>query len=242
MASVCACALAGCGGSPDVPTGAKLVQVSSAVTGQRPTAAVTVTDPSTASRISTCINRMRPVPSGVYNCPNLDVAGKPRVTLVFRTHAKARGLAKAAETDFGFGSYACNPLIVSVPGHKNRFLIAGQFLERLQRLLGVNLGFGEGTLKGEIYLAGGPAPRSKKPLAGHVTVYLTHQLPRSGSAPISNETMPRPAQFDFSGIAPGVYFLRASVRGKPSQCPQTMVTVRVGRTTRASVPWGCGIG
>jgi hypothetical protein len=224
-----------------MPDGARLVEVISAPTGERPTTAVTVSDPSTARQISSWINRMHPVPSGVYNCPDL-AAREPRVTLTFRMHAKDRFLAKATETDFGFGSYPCNPLTVTVPGRKNRSLVAGRFLERLQRRLGVNFGFGEGTLRGEIYLAGGPAPRSMKPLAGHVTLYLTHQLPRPGSTAISNETIPRPARFDFSGLGPGVYLLSATVNGKPSDCPRTRVIVRVGRTAHASIPWGCTIG
>jgi len=244
LASVCLCALAGCGStnatSSNLPDGARLVQVISAFTGEHRIAAVTVTDPSTTRRISGWINRMRPVPNGPTNCPDL-TAVEPGVTLTFRAYARGPVLAKATETDFGFGSYACNPLTVTVPGSRSRSLVAGQFLERLQRLLSVNFGFGEGAIKGKIYLAGGPAPSIMKPLAGHVTLYRTHQPPQVGSTPIASATLPRPAEFKFSGLGPGVYFLRASVKGAPSRCHQTSVTVRVGKTAHASIPWGCGI-
>jgi hypothetical protein len=238
-ASVCACVVSGCGGGNNVPDGASLVQVLSAAPGAQPYVAVTVTKPSTTRRVLTWINRLHPVPHGVYNCPAF-TAVEPTVTLTFRAHARGPVIAKASETDYGYGSGPCNALTVTSPGHKTRFLIGGQFLEQLERLLDVNFGFGEGSIRGAIYMAGGPAP-SKKPIAGEVRLYLAHRPSHYSSAALSNETLPQPGKFGFSGVGPGDYYLRASVHGKPSGCPRTAVTVRAGTTTIANVPWGCNI-
>jgi hypothetical protein len=244
MAFVCVCVLSGCGTifvSPDVPAGASIVKVVSQAAGEPPTVSLVVSSSSTVRRIASSINRLHSVPSGTYNCPNAGPAGEPTVTLTFRAHKNGAVLAKAVETDFGFGSYPCNPMTISVPGRKDRFLVGGQLLERLERLLGVNFGFGEGNLKGEIYEAGGPATPSRRPIAGQVRLYLTHELPRPGSTSITYERLPQPGPFAFTNLAPGVYLLRASVHGKLSGCPRTRVTVLVGKTTHASIPWGCNV-
>jgi hypothetical protein len=238
-ASVCACVIGGCGGGSSVPEAASLVQIVSAVSGAQPYVAVTVTEASTTRRILTWINRLHPVPHGVYNCP-ASTAVEPTVTLTFRAHAKGPILARATETDYGYGSGPCNALMVTSPEHKTRFLIGGQFLEHLQRLLDVNFGFGEGSIQGAIYMAGGPAT-SKKPMAGEVKLYRAHRPSHDSSAALSNETLPQPGKFVLSGLGPGDYYLRASVHGKSSGCPRTAVTVRVGKTTIANVPWGCNI-
>ncbi len=175
-------------------------------------------------------------------CPLLDSV-EPTVTLTFRAHAKGSVLAKAAETDYGFGSTVCNPLTVTVPGRKTLSLVGGHFLERLQHLLRVNFGFGTGTIKGEIYMAGGPAPPTKRPIPGQVELYLARDLPHFGRGSLMTETIPRAGQhFDFME-GPGVYELKsASLNGKPSDCPPVTVTVRVDQTAQAAVPWGCTIG
>jgi hypothetical protein len=209
------------------------------VPGAQPSVAVTVTKPSRSRRIVAWINRLHPVPNGIYNCPAFS-AVEPTVTLAFRGHAEGPILAKAAETDYGYGSGPCNALTVTSRDRKTRFLIGGRFLEHLQRLLGVNFGFGEGSIKGAIYMAGGPAP-SKRPIAGQVWLYRADRPSRYTNEAVSNETLPRPGGFVLSGIGPGVYYLRASAHARPSGCSRTAVMVRVGKTTTADVPWGCNI-
>jgi hypothetical protein len=169
-------------------------------------------------------------------------AVEPTVTLTFRAYAKGPVLAKATETDYGFGSTVCNPLTVTAPGRRTLSLVGGEFLERLQRLLGVNFDFGMGAIKGEIYMAGGPAPSRTRPIAGQVELYRARELPRYGRGPLSVETIPRSGQhFDFVA-GPGVYYLRStSLNGRPSDCPRITVTVRVDEITHAAVPWGCTI-
>jgi hypothetical protein len=244
IASVCACVISGCGTSnaPNVADGARVVQVVSAVPGAQPTVAITATGSSTTHRIVAWIDRLRPVSHGAYNCPLLD-AVEPTVTLTFRARARGSVLAKAAETEYGFGSTVCNPLTVTSPGHKTLSLVGGQFLERLQHLLRVNFGFGIGTIKGEIYMAGGFGPHTKRPIPGKVELYLERNQTRYGRGPLMTETIPRPGQhFDFTE-GPGVYDLRStSLDGSPSDCPRITVTVRVNETTHAAVPAGCAIG
>jgi hypothetical protein len=240
MAVVCACAVGGCG-SGGVPNGARLVHVASRDVGEQPPVAVTVTASAKVRRIVGWIDRMRPVPSGSYNCPAM-IAIEPIIRLTFRAHPKGPVLARASEIDYGYGSFPCNPLTLTVPGRKPQSLIGGRFLERLQRLLGINLGFGEGTIKGKIYMAGGPLALSKTPLAGRVSLYLTDQPSRNANTLNRSETLPRPGQFIFTDLGPGAYYLGATVKGKSFDCPRVKVVVRAGKTTYANVPWGCTIG
>ena len=242
IASVCACVIGGCGTGkvPDVPSGVRSVEVVSAVPGARPTVAITVAKSSTTRQIVAWLDRLHPLPHWAHTCPLLD-AVEPTVTLTFRADANGSVLAKATETDYGFGSTDCNPLTITAPGRKSLSLVGGQFLERLQHLLRVNFGFGIGTLKGEIYMAGGPAP-SKRPIPGQVKTYLARKLPHHGRGPLSVEIIPRSGQhFDFA-LGPGVYYLRStSLNGKPSGCSRITVTVRVDEITNTAVPWGCTI-
>lgn len=239
MALVCACAVGGCGSS-GIPHGVRLVHVVSRDVGEQPPVAVTVTATARVRRIVGRIDRMRPVPSGSYNCPAM-IAIEPVIKLTFRARARGPVLATASEIDYGYGSFPCNPVTLTVSGHKTRLLIGGHFLERLQRLLGINLDFGEGTIKGEIYMAGGPAP-SKKPLAGRVNLYLAEQPSRNANTLNRSETLHRPGQFSFTDLGPGAYYLGATVKGESFGCPRIKVVVRSGKTTYAKVPWGCTIG
>jgi hypothetical protein len=237
-ACFCAFMLCGCGSS-DVLARAHLVEVVSVAPREQPVVALTVTRPSVTRQIVGWIDRLRPVPRGVFNCPLFD-AVEPTVTLTFRTRARGAALATVSETDYGFGSGACNPLTLAVPGHKTRALLGGRFLERLQRLLGVNFGFGSAVIEGGIYMAGGPEVSRRRSIAGHVTLYLARTLRQPHSRQLSSETIPRSGQHFYFEEGPGVYYLRASsLHGKPAGCPPTTVTVRAGETADVSVPWGC---
>jgi hypothetical protein len=250
VAAVCGFAVGGCGGrttepttSANVPRGARLVDVVSAVAAQKPIVGVSVTDPAKVRQIVAWINQMHRVRPGVaYACP-LSIGVEPTVTLTFRAQARGAVLARASETDYGFGSGPCNPVNINVPGRDVRSLLGGRLLERLQRLFSVSFGFGLGEIKGQIYFADGPAPPNghrKGPVSGAVSLYLTHNYPGYGSGPVSKTFLPRPGQFTFTP-APGRYLLSASASGKRPDCPRTTVVVRVGRTTRADVPIGCSI-
>jgi hypothetical protein len=240
IACVCTIAVAGCGSGHPL-AGAHLVDVVSAVPGEQPVAAIAIARQAEIRHLAGWIDRLRPVPKGIFNCPAF-TAVEPTVTLRFLARANGRVLATATETDYGFGSSICNPLTLAVRGQKTRHLIGGRFLEQLQRLLGANLGFGTGTIKGGISLAGGPAASKTRPIAGRVqlSLALTRLQPRSER--ISVEMIPRDGQhFDFVE-GPGVYTLRAtSPNGQPSGCPPTTVTLRAGETLHVSVPWGCAV-
>ena len=121
--------------------------------------AVTVTRASTTRRIASWINRLPPA-RYQFSCPALS-AVEPVETLTFRASATGSTLATATVTDFG-GSSDCNPLILSVPGHKDRRLVGGQIVERVERLLGVNFGIGIGVLKGHSTWSAPPPPRRRE--------------------------------------------------------------------------------
>lgn len=239
-AFVCAFTISGCGSSNPL-AGARLVEVVSAVPSEQPVVAVTIAKQAEIRRLANWLDRLRPIPKGTFNCPAFG-AIEPTVTLRFLARADGRLLATVTETDYGFGSSVCNPITLAVPGEHRRELIGGRFLEHLQRLLAVNFGFGTGTIKGGIYMAGGPIASKAKTISGRVVLYLARTRLEPRSERVSVETIPRNGQhFDFVE-GPGVYSLRAtSPNGKPADCPPTTVTARAGKTLELPVPWGCNV-
>lgn len=244
VACGCAAAVAGCGGSRTawsrVPPGVRVVDVASVSAFRKRPVTATVTNRAQMRRIVAWVDRMKPVPPGSYNCPAM-VAGWPDVTLRFRARSGGRVLATATESDTGYGSYACNPLTLRVPGHAVRALLGGQFLEHLQRLLGVQFGFGSGTIAGVIRRTGGPLvlhPAISS--AGAVTLY--GEVGSHGHRVlVSREFLPRPGQkFTFT-LAPGAYLLQARLPKHAPDCKPTTVTVRAGHSTRLTLPAGCSL-
>ena len=176
--------------------------------------AVTVTRASTTRRIASWINRLPPA-RYQFSCPALS-AVEPVETLTFRASATGSTLATATVTDFG-GSSDCNPLILSVPGHKDRRLVGGQIVERVERLLGVNFGIGIGVLKGHIYMVGAPAASKARAIPGQILLYLDSKLPQYARQPVSVESIPFARQTFLFEEGPGRYYLRAtSPNGQPS--------------------------
>lgn len=250
LALVSGLVIGGCGNSQSgavIPPGVRVVAMTSAEGLEPPSVRATVTALSKVREIAAWIDRMRPVPSGVsYSCP--ETAGvEPTVTLAFRSRVNGRVLAIASETDPGSGSTPCNPLTVTIPGERSRALVAGRFLERVEHVTGVDLGFGFGRVTGVAAYGGGAhlRPSTRTPLPGGaaaylVNVYLAHPkaFPGYGDGLIIGSSIDRWGRFSIS-IAPGSYVLRVAKNGQKPDCPATTVTVRVGRTTHAHVLVGC---
>lgn len=244
VAFACVAALAGCGGSrtggPGVPAGVRVVDVISVSAFRQQPVMATVTNRARVRRIIAWIARMRPVPPGVYSCPAI-LAGWPRVLLRFRPRLRGPVLATARERDAGYGSYACNPLTLQVPRRATRELLAGRFLERLQRLLGVQFGFGSGTISAVIHRAGGP-PTSRPAISSAGVVMLYGEVgPHRHRVLVSTELLSRPGQTFTFTLAPGTYLLQARLPKRAPDCKPTTVTVRAGHHTHVTLPAGCSL-
>jgi hypothetical protein len=118
-----------------VPAGVQEIDVSSGYPGKAPNVSLSVTDPAKIGRIVHWIDGLGIVqPGEVFSCPALF---GPTVTFAFRAAAGGAVLARAQLLDlYGF-SGPCNPIGLTILGHTQTPLIGGDFLERVQRLLGV---------------------------------------------------------------------------------------------------------
>jgi hypothetical protein len=124
--------------SERIPATAKVLDITSARPHKRPIVSLHVTAPDQVNRIVALINAMQTGQPGlVFNCPMLP-SGQPVVTFDFRTRPGGPLLARASAIDYGTPSGACNPVSLSIRGHREPPLLGGDFLERVQRLLRVN--------------------------------------------------------------------------------------------------------
>jgi hypothetical protein len=118
-----------------IPAGVRTIDL------HAPAAHVGVTDREKVGRIVGWIDRLQAVPRGRYACPAM-VADPKTITLDFRDSA-GRLLARARyRLEFGgrdLVSGPCNSVLLSVPGRRERPLLGGRFLVRVQRLLAVGL-------------------------------------------------------------------------------------------------------
>jgi hypothetical protein len=250
LASACCLAVGGCGSSHAgavIPHGARVIAMTSAAGLEPPTVRTTVTALDKVRQIAAWIDRMKPVPAGVaYSCP--ETAGiEPTVSLAFRSKVNGRMLAKASETDPGYGSSPCNPLTVTIPGEGTRALVAGMFLERIERLTGVDFGFGFGSITGTASYGGGARLQTgtRTPFPGGANAYLVNvylanpkAFPGYGNGLLIGSSIDRRGQFSIR-MAPGSYLLEAAKNGQKPDCPPTTAIVRVGHTTHANVLVGC---
>ncbi|HZD88039.1 MAG TPA: hypothetical protein VE088_08555 [Gaiellaceae bacterium] len=119
-----------------LPSGVRRVNVVAGYPGQRPVTAVRVTRPRTVRRIVGWLEELHVARPGKMACPAISME-RGRAIFSFRgAHgvvlARARVLAVAGTAT------ACNPIELSVRGRAQTFLV-GDFLGRVQRLLGVRL-------------------------------------------------------------------------------------------------------
>ena len=118
--------------SEKVPSGVSEIHITSAYRGKPPIMSLNVTDPAKIAQIIRWIDALGTAQPTVIFCP---VLGGPTVTFDFRA-ASGVLLAKASVLDFQGTSGPCNPISFSIRGHRQTPLIGGNFLKRVQRLLG----------------------------------------------------------------------------------------------------------
>ena len=123
--------------SERVPAGVGEIDITSALPGKPPTVSRHVTAPSDVRTIVGWIDRMQIVqPFGAMSCPAF-IYPAPVVTFNFRAAGGGPLLAKAMLIDYCFSSFSCNPVTFAIRGHTEKPLLGGDFLARVQRLLGV---------------------------------------------------------------------------------------------------------
>jgi hypothetical protein len=124
--------------SERVPAGVREIDIRSAYPGQAPIVSRRVIDPAKVRQIIRWIDALGTVQPEAYACP---VLGGPTVTLDFRATSGAL-LAGASMMDSQGPSGPCNPIELSIRGHRQTPLIGGNFLEQVERLLGIRVNQG----------------------------------------------------------------------------------------------------
>jgi len=219
-----------------------VIRITSAEGRQPPIATATVSAPRSVREIVTWIDQMKPVRPGAYSCPYM--AGvEPTVAFLFRASAMGRVLARASETDYGWGSGPCNALSLTIPREGRRALVAGLFLERVERLVNVNLGFGQGKLVSALSAPGRPLSRAalarlSADAKNSYYVWVAADPTMFPSRAFLGAPVNRAGQFS-TILGPGTYLLGWAKSGHKAACPLTKVIVHPGQTTHADVSVGC---
>lgn len=193
------------------------------------------------------IAKMERVAPGSYSCPQT-LGIEPTVTLLFRLSAHGAVLARASEFPAESTSDSCNPLAVKVSGRREVDLVAGSFLDRVERLLHIDLGYGYGTIVGTVRAGSRPGHLTGRggaainPRQHRIEVYLANPaaFPGYGKGLLFGYQIGPTGQFSMR-IAPGRYLLVvASLNGRDT-CPRTAVRVRVSRTSHVNLHADCAV-
>jgi len=121
--------------SERVPAGVHEIDIRSAYPGRAPVVSLSLTDRAKVRQIVRWIDALGIIQPGLaYACPALS---GPTVTFDFRADTGVL-LAQASVLDFEGTSGPCNPIEFTMGGHHQTPLIDGDFLKRVQRLLGVS--------------------------------------------------------------------------------------------------------
>lgn len=125
-----------------IPAAAHEVDISSAVVNGPKTVTLTVTATAKVRSIVALLNSLPIVQPVVYSCPALIVTGARVIGLTFRAAAGRVSLARAtyvAYSHLAYTSGPCNPVQLTIGAHRHKPLLGGDFLKRIQRVLGVSL-------------------------------------------------------------------------------------------------------
>lgn len=128
--------------SEKVPSTVHEVDVASGPLNSSPTLRVSVVSPAAVRRLVSLINELPIVQPAAYSCPALILDGAHAVTLSFRSAAGGRLLARAtyvAYPHLAYDSGPCNAIDLTIAGRRRKPLLGGDFLRRVQRLVGVRL-------------------------------------------------------------------------------------------------------
>lgn len=119
-----------------VPAGVHEITVVKGWRGRPPLFSRAVSAPAKVRKIVAWLDALPIVQPAAISCAALPAA--PRVTFQFRAAPAGRLLAQASMGDYSFSS-DCNPVAFSIGGVPQKPLMGGEFLGRVQRLLGVRL-------------------------------------------------------------------------------------------------------
>lgn len=128
--------------SERIPATAREVEVTSAVLDGPVKLAFSVSARTQVMRIVSLLNALPIVQPGAYSCPGLTIQGAHTITISFRTTAGGPLLASATYTAWpglAYTSGPCNGIDLTIGGRRDDPLLGGDFLRRLERLLGRSL-------------------------------------------------------------------------------------------------------
>ena len=128
--------------SERIPATAREIDITSAPLNGQVKLVLTVTARAKVRRIASLLNGLPIVQPGAYSCPGLMISGAHTITLSFRANAGGPLLARATYTAWpglAYSSGPCNGIAFTVGGRHDDPLLGGNFLRRLQRLLGQSL-------------------------------------------------------------------------------------------------------
>lgn len=128
--------------SERIPATAREVEVTSAALDGPVKLAFSVSGRAKIMRVVSLLNALTIVQPGAYSCPGLMVRGAHTIELSFRTAAGGPLLASASYTAWpglAYTSGPCNGIALTIGGRRDDPLLGGDFLRRLQRLLGRSL-------------------------------------------------------------------------------------------------------
>lgn len=129
--------------SERIPAGVRLIRVTSRKIGGPVTASVTVTDARQIRRVVALFDGMPIAQPGAIACPALILTRTTRrITFAFRAGADGPALASASYIDYApymESSGACNPVGFTVRGRPQDPLIGGDFLRRVEAIVGRDL-------------------------------------------------------------------------------------------------------
>ncbi|MFZ0386978.1 MAG: hypothetical protein WAL22_15030 [Solirubrobacteraceae bacterium] len=127
--------------SERIPAATRVVQIASAVPGAADDGTVTVMRRGQVGSIVALLNRLPIVQPGVTGCP-AQIEGKT-ITMTFRASSSAPALAVLRFVDYqpwtAASSDQCAPVQLSVAGRVRPALDGGDFIKRIERVIGLNI-------------------------------------------------------------------------------------------------------
>ncbi len=125
-----------------IPAATHEIDISSALVNGPTTVALSVTGEAKVRSIVALLDSMPIVQPAVYHCPALIGTGARLIGLDFRAATGGELLARAtyvAYRGLAYSSGPCNPIELMIGADREKPLLGGDFLRRIQRVLGVSL-------------------------------------------------------------------------------------------------------
>jgi hypothetical protein len=128
--------------SERIPAATRIVQISSTVPGAADGGRLTITRDGQVGSIVALLNRLPIVQPGVTGCPGLILPAKT-ITMTFRARSSGPPLAVLRFVDYrpwrAAYSSECEPVRLSIGGRPGAALDGGEFIGRIERIIGLNI-------------------------------------------------------------------------------------------------------